>query len=287
VIDASVLLHHIFNEEEFRPKIQYFVNVIRKEEIPCEVLPLTTYEVNKRITEAATEFSKVLSSCRTHTEKIASKSLSELKIDRKLAYVLERAFSETFEDISKKHCRRRRQKTAKIRNARIIEFAVMMEFWNALSGSRLNMEQFFENLKDSLGERYREFCLKQSTLMEEIGASTIDQPHMLQTTKTLANKFSKRCKIRNSNDVNLLCQAVGRMYETDKWCVVVTTDYGDMVKNDSQIRHLTLLTVCDPLYVVYRLDSKLDLALKPKSAATKFKIRFAEFFKPTKPAGVV
>ena len=149
------------------------------------------------------------------------------------------------------------------------------------------MEQLFKNLQDSLGERYKEFSFRQSTLMKEIGAVSIDKSKILETTKELGNIFSKRCRIKNWSDIELLCEAVYRMYKTNRWCAVLTTDYGDMVRNASQIERLTFLAVCDPLYVLYRLDTKLDVALQPKSAAGKFKIHFAKFFKSTKPVGVV
>ena len=163
----------------------------------------------------------------------------------------------------------------------------MEEFWNAFEDPKLNMEQLFKNLKDSLGERYKEFSFRQSTLMKEIGAVNIDKSKILETTKELGNIFSKRCRIRNRSDIELLCEAVCRMYKTNRWCGVSTTDYGDMVRNASQIERLTSLAVCDRLYVLYRLDSKLDVALQPKSAAAKFKIHITEFLKSTKPVGVV
>lgn len=110
VLDASIILHYVFKEERFRPKIEYFTGISKKEKIPCEVLPKTIYEVNKRITEAANEFSKVLISCKRHAEKIARKPLSKLKLNRYSGNILERAFLETFKDISRKYFRRYKQK---------------------------------------------------------------------------------------------------------------------------------------------------------------------------------
>lgn len=286
VIDASIILHHIFNEEEFRSKIEYFLNINRKEKIHCEVLPKTVYEVNKRITEAANEFHRVLTSCKKNAEVIARKPLSKLVLDRNSAHILRKTFTKTFNDISR-YCHQFTIKREKLRRARIVEAAVMMEFFNNFGTKKLNMEQFFQNIKNSFGDIYKQFCLKQSTLMKEIGATAINKSQIPGTSGKLIDIFSTRCRIKNRNDIELLCEAVCRMYKTNKWCAVTTTDYTDMVQKAPKIERLTLLIVTDPLYFLYRLDSKLDWATQPKSAASRVKIRFASFSKSTEPAGIV
>jgi hypothetical protein len=78
------------------------------------------------------------------------------------------------------------------------------------------------------------------------------------------------------------------MYDHDRWAVLLTTDYGDMISKNYDIWKRTLLTVCDPLYFLYRLDSKMDLPhLKPRAVASQYNILFANFFKSKTPFGVV
>jgi len=287
VVDACILLHYIFGEEEFKPKIEFLINVCKSEKILPEILPQTIYEVNKRTTEAAKEFSEVLSNCQQHIQRISKKPLSQLKIDRNSANIIRTAFAKAFEDISRKSFRRYEHKIEKIRKARIIETAIMWDFWDSFGDTALNVEQFFKNIRDKFGQIYKEFCSKQATFMKEMNMAAIDKSRIPETTKELDDMFYKRCRIKNLGDLRLLCEAVSRMYDVDKWCGVLTTDYGDIVQNETQIDRLTLLTVCDPLYFPYHLDSKLDLGLRPKTVAARFGIRFAEFFKSRVPVGVI
>jgi hypothetical protein len=165
-----------------------------------------------------------------------------------------------------------------MRRARIVETTVMLKFWEKLGNSVMNMDDFFKEIKNDFGEDIKAISSKQALLLKEIGATTVDEKKIPETTDYLHLIFSKKCRIKNSCDIELLSQAVSRMYSLDRWGVLLTTDYGDIVSKNDPIWKLTLLTICDPLYFLYKLDNKMDLKLTPKSFAAKYSVLFGKFF---------
>jgi len=286
IIDANIILHYLFDEEEFKAKIKHFIENNKKEKIVCEILPKTVNEITKKIYEATNEFSNLLKRCKAQLGIISRRPLSELQIDRTTGNLLENTFSIIFREISRKNCSPK-QKLTRMRRARIVESTIMIKFWEKLGNSDVTMNDFFESLKTDFGDTVKQIFTKQALLVKEIGATTVDKKTISQTTQKLQLLFSKSCRINNSCDVELLCQAVSRMYDVNRWAILLTTDYGDIVSKSDRIWRCTLLTVCDPLYFLYKLDNKIDLGLTPKSVAAKYKILFAKFFKSKTPFGVV
>lgn len=80
---------------------------------------------------------------------------------------------------------------------------------------------------------------------------------------------------------------MSRMYQINKWCSVVTTDYSDIIKNRVGVDKHTLLICCDPLYFLYHLDKKIDLALNPKDGGAIRKIPYSTFITFPKRIGVI
>lgn len=285
--DSCILLNYIFNEEEFRPKIEYFVGIVM-EGIPCEILPRVNVEITKKLVGASGEYVGTIRKCRDIIQAYCTPILSEVSVSKSTAQHLEYAFSRIFGGISgRTDFRTYGDKMQAISRARVVETSVLLELWEVLnSREKITLSAFFDRLESKFKEKYIEFCDKQSLFMKALNAKPLKEGDIAQTSSQLEELLSK-C-VHNPKDVGLLCEAFGRMYKTAKWCAVVTIDYSDIVKNNATIEELTLLSISDPLYFAYHLDRKIDLALNPKDAAMKLKLNYKEFIKPpTLPVGVV
>jgi len=280
------MLNYIFSEEESRPKIEYFSNMINKG-IACEILPKVNIEIMKRLFRASERFIRIIRSCKVISRSVAKQSLDKIFIVKETAEILELAFSAIFRQISRKYFRTFPEKTATIRRARVVETSVMLEFWSVIERSeKISLSVFLNKLEENFKEKYIEFCDKQSLFMGKLNADLLKNTDILETKKSLAEMLLK-CGVRNYNDVEVLSQAIGRMYKIRKWCTVVTTDYTDIIQNRIVIDRLTQLIVSDPLYFLYHLDKKIDCALNPEDGAKRMKVAYMSFFKAPPDIGVV
>lgn len=286
--DANIILHYVFDEEEFKPKIEYFLDVIKREKIACEILPAINVEITKRLFLASGEYVKTVRRCRLWVGRILQQSLKSIQIRKDFIGIIEEAFTNVMAEIGSWHRHRRKRRINALRRARIVETAIMLEVFSALGQSKqIDLATFFERLEDKFAESYNDFCKKQSLLFKDIDAQVLRQKDILASTQTLRDIISKKCGVRNLKDTDFLCQSVSRMYQTNKWCSVVTTDYGDIIKNRVAIDEHTLLTCCDPLYFLYNLDKKIDLALRPKDGGAIRKIPYSTFIIMPKPTGII
>ena len=286
--DSNVILHFIFEEEEFKLKIKYFLDEITKVGLPCEVLPQVNLEITGRLMAASQEYVKTVRRCRYWVKKNIKKALGSVKVEKRILEIIEKAFMNLYAEIESRYYPRVKQKFEAIRRARVVETSVILEFLNILEESKeFNLYDFFEMLENKFGEKFVEFCDKQSVLMKNINATYIKKTDLLSTTDKLQDVFTKKCGVRNRKDVTLLCQSLSRMYQKNKWCSVVTTDYGDLIKNRFAIDRHTLLIISDPVYFLYHLDKKLDIALNSRDGATKTNIKYTTFINFPKPVGVI
>jgi len=284
--DSNIFLHFIFNEEEFRPKIEYFTKMIEKG-IRCEVLPQVTVEIAKKLFVATDEYGKTVRRCKSLLRRTVGTPLTNVFVNKEMAENIRKVFITIFNEISRKHFPKFQMKVKAIRRARIVETSVMLELWSAITTSqRITIKSFFDKLEDIFRDKYIEFCDKQSLFMKKLNSEPIHEKDLPKTTDKLREMIIK-CGVHNRKDVIVICQAISRMYSTNRWCAVVTTDYGDMIKNQDVIDQITQLTISDPLYFIYRFDKKIDYALHPKQAATKMKIPFSTFTKSPTPTGVI
>lgn len=284
--DANIFLHYIFNEEEFKPKITYFTKMVKKG-IVCEILPQVNREIYKKLLIATEEYSKTMRRCRSLLQKIVGASLAKVLVRKEIAETIEKVFAIIFNEISKKHFPRVKMKTDAIRRARVVETSVMLALWNVVNESQeIPMNSFFDMLENEFKEKYIEFCDKQSLFMKELNSNQINIEDLQETTYDLRDMIIN-CGVRNPKDVVVLCQAISRMYSTNKWSAVVTIDYGDMVRNQSLVEQCTQLIISDPLYFMYHFDKKINIALNPKEGAVRMKIPFSSFIKSFRPVGVV
>ena len=149
------------------------------------------------------------------------------------------------------------------------------------------MQQFFKSVEDAFSQRYNEFCDRKVTFIKELDARSIEPRKLAKASKKLISILQKGCNVAKPTDQILLSQAVCRMYELDRWYAVVSVDYTHMVNQRIAIDKFTLLTVSDPLYLVFHLDKKLDSFLKPKEEADKQGIQYTLFADASKPSYVV
>lgn len=285
IIDANMIIHQLFDEEEFKLKIDYFFETSKKNKIDCELLPKTDIEITKKIYEVTNEFSNLIKKCKGILSSISRNQLENLSLDRHTAILLEKSFLKIFSEASRKNCDPKK-KIIRMRRIRIIENLTMVNFWKEF-GSKKNIKDFFDEMENDFGNMFKQIFHKQAIIMKNIGITSVAKKDIPETTDNLKKLFSKNCRIKNTDDIEFLCQAVSRMYDTDRWGIVISTDYVDIVKKCEGIWQSTFLTVCDPLYFLYKLENKLDLGLHPKKVASKYNVYFGKFFKNKAPIGVI
>jgi len=283
--DSCVILHYIFHEEEFLPKIEFLLDTVA--DVPCEILPQVNTEIAKKLFEATNEFGKTIDEFRKISQSILNLPLDKVIINKKTSELIEEVFKRLFSQISRFHFPTLADKDAALRRTRVIEASLMLSVWNILNKSEtISLDSFLKRLEDGYKNKYIEFCDKQSVFMDRMNAKLLKEADLFETTSSFYNIILK-CGVKNKSDVKVLCQAIGRMYKINKWCAVVTTDYTDIVKNSYLIEKFTLLRISDPLYCIYHLDRRIDLSLKPTDEAAKNGINYKDFFIKPKNIGVV
>lgn len=296
--DTCIIVNYVFKEELFNQKVQFIVEMAKKG-IPCEVLPHVRAEITKKLMETTSNYINNLKACTRQCESLCSLSSDKIMVTRNLAYLLEKAFSLLFKDASWKACTQnmghyigKAAQNIKIiekerTRIRVVENAVMLAFWTEVNhGVSTNLREFMDKLEKSLEETYIAFCDLQSSFMQVTNAVLLTEGDLEETAKGL-EQILQGCNVHNKQDVEMLRQAIGRMYRLNKWCSIVTTDYSDMVNNRELIDKTTMLRVSDPLYFVYHLDRKLDFSLNPKTGAPKLGVKVDTLVKCPPNIGVV
>jgi hypothetical protein len=77
------------------------------------------------------------------------------------------------------------------------------------------------------------------------------------------------------------------MFQENCWGAVVTVDYSDIYHKRDEIYKETLLTVCDPLYLLEHLDNRVQSNIQPQTEAKAVRLPYTEFVAfPTRPAHI-
>jgi hypothetical protein len=285
--DSCTILNFVFDEEEFKPKIDYFRRVVSSG-VSCELLPKVSAEILNKLTITVREFVGILRKCLAYCQQLSKKNLEKIAVTKTKAELLEQAFSKVFVDLRQKGYPSPEIRALTIRRARIVETSVMEEFAQILEKKEsLSLKMIFDRIEMALGARYGEFCKKQSQFMAELKVNSLEENDLFEVENDLNKLFLQSCNVHNPHDRELLCQAFSRMYKTDTWSAVVTTDYSDIVRNRMAIDFKTQLIVSDPLYFAYRLEKKIDFSLHPQNGALKAGVNWRRFIKNPPNIGVV
>jgi hypothetical protein len=273
--DSCVFLNYIFAEEEFRPKIEFLLNVAK---IPCEVLPKISNEVTKKLLDAANDYVTVARKCSDLSSAILNLPLENIYVNKDIAAVFEAAFKEIYADVYRQTTLSLDRKRTIARRIRVIETSILLSLWSIIENENIiSLKQFFDGLEYEFGEKYIEFGDREAEFLTKMNAKKLQSNDILEVEPTF-NLF-RLCGVSNPNDIIVLNEALGRMYKSNKWGAIVSTDINDMVKNKVPIERKTQLIVTDPLYCLFKLDKKIDFAMKPTEAASKCKLDYRAFFK--------
>jgi len=284
--DSSVILDYAFMEKGFKIKVDYLIKDIQSIGITCEILPKVITEITKKLVFAAESYMRILRRCKFLVSKFLGSPLNQVEVEKNIVTIIEKSFSGLIEEIERKRYPQFRQKIKELNVARIIETAVMLELRQTLLESEeISLEDFFNRLEDKFEEKYEEFNNSVNSLFEAIKAEKICKDKIPEPSEKLRKILRKKCEVNELPDVDLLCEAISRMYSTNKWYAIVSTDYG-IVNNREAIDKFTLLTVSDPLYVFFHIDQKVDLALNPIEGAKRQGIPYQMFIKSFIPPGV-
>jgi hypothetical protein len=285
--DSSIILSHVFQEDRFSPKVACFVEDVKRTKITCEILPQVEAEIAKRLSYASQEYIKIVRRCGFVIQRITQQPLEKSTIGKDTLQILEKAFSGIYNKTQATHYPSPADKTNALNAVRIVETALVLKIRVDLEKGSISLKQFFGSAEDLFNQKYNEFCDRKISFIAELNAHPLDERKLTPPSKRLETTLQKNCNVSKPTDVKLLSQAISRMYDLDRWYAVVSIDYTHMVNQRQAIDNSTLLTVSDPLYLVFHLDRKLDRALKPKEEADRLKIPYALFVEKPKPSYVV
>jgi len=277
VPDSSIILNYVFNEEKFKPKIDVFLQDVQRIGITCEILPQIEIEITRKLAYASQEYVKVLRKCRFFIRKLSGRELNTIQIGKETLGILEKAFACIFDEIQKTDYPKYVEKIHALDIARIVETAAVLKLRMELGRSSYSLEDFFTLLEKEFEQKFIDFCNIKASFLKELNAQLIKDKEVIQESEKLRDLLLKKCRITRPPDVKLLCQAITRMYSEDKWYALVSTDYTHLVDKRLEIDQFTLLTVSDPLYLIFHLDEKINIGLKPREVAAQLKIPYLSF----------
>jgi len=287
-LDSSVILDYVFREEGFKIKVDYLIADIKRLGVSCEILPRVIIEITRKSFFAAEQCVKIIRRCRFLVNKLIKAPLNQVKVKKDIALTFEKTFSGIIEEIERKHFPQIGQKIKELNSARIVETAAVLELKRCLLESEdISIEDFFNVLEDKFQKKYEEFNDSINYLFESINARKIKKDEIPKSTEKLRKILRKKCNVNKPPDLELLGEAISRMYSEKKWYGLISTDYTGIVNNKEVIDRFTLLTVADPLYIFFHLDHKVNLALDPVKVAIKRKIPYQTFTETFIPPGVV
>lgn len=281
--DSSIILSHVFGQESHKTKVESFVKDIHQLRIACEVLPQVEREIMRKLSFASGEYVNILNRCRVLMQTITHTELSKLNVDKDIVESIEKAFMGIMAETERRDCKSAVGKVNALDAVRIVETTVMLKIREDLQ-KVISLAQFFNEIEDGFGKKVEEFCQSKMDFIKELGASSVKENELPPKSEKLRELFQKKCAISRPLDVELLCQATGRMYSADQWYAVVSIDYTHMVNNRLMIDQCTLLTVTDPLYFIFHLDRKVNTSLNPSDLAKKRGIPYRSFIDAATPS---
>jgi hypothetical protein len=257
--------------------VDCFLKDIQQIKVPCEILPQVEIEIVKRLFYASQEYIKIVRRCSFLTARIVGQPLEKINIGKEVLKFLEQAFSGMYDETERKHYPSMADKTNALTAVRIVETALILKIREDLEKSNITMKEFFESAENIFKGKYDEFCDRKVSFVRELAAQPVDASKSVRASKRLTDILQKNCNVAKPSDQILLSQAICRMYSLDRWYAVVSTDYSHMINHRLAIDGSTLLTVSDPLYLIFHLDEKIDKALKPRQEAGRLKIPWSSF----------
>jgi hypothetical protein len=132
------------------------------------------------------------------------------------------------------------------------------------SGQKDTMEAVLKRCQDECSKIYTDYYDRFASFVTGIKGRVLKIEEIFEPCQKLHDALSI---VRNPNDMVLLAQATCRMFQENCWGAVVTVDYSDMYHNRDLIYKGTLLTVCDPLYLLVHLDTRVRSNFYPKDEA--------------------
>jgi hypothetical protein len=284
-LDSSVLLHAVFEEPEFSAKISLFEKSAIKHNLPIEVLPKVNHEVTRRMMIGSQEFVYILRDIVSEIESSAGK-IGTITADSKALTLIESAVDQLIVSLRGKFSQDvRRYETAK-EKVRVVETTAVSRLYDELdTANPPTLAELLRKVEDELGESYVKYCDKLTALNRRLRPAYIPKDSFPTVNPQVRANLSLHLK--NSDDIDLLCEATGRMFQLNRRCVLVSLDYTDLVRNKVQIEKETLLRVCDPLYYLAHLEDVMASAISPIAEIKRRGQAYSEIINSPTPAAIV
>jgi hypothetical protein len=179
----------------------------------------------------------------------------------------------------------RRYETAK-EKVRVVETTAVSRLYDEVDTAHPpTLAELFRNVEDELGEAYARYCDKLTALNQRLRPAYIPKGSLPAVNPQVRTNLNLHLK--NSDDIDLLCEATGRMFQLNRRCVLVSLDYTDLVRNKVQIEKETLLRVCDPLYYLSHLEDVMASAITPMDEIKRRGQVYSNIINSPTPAAIV
>jgi hypothetical protein len=286
--DANIPLALIFDETEFSKKIEFFEQSIAKYNLRIEILPKTDDEVTNVINKNCELFAQTLNQIRAEIENSAKTKIDALSAEIKVLQQIEEAIDRTIVDL-RNAIQNPKQREKLVRQTRVVENALVRKLYRALeSGRQESMKNIFKEVQDDCEKAYTDYHDKYGEFRMRFRCPKPLKEEEIFNPLPKLWEVLKRCVPTNLNDVVLLVQGTCRMFQLNCWGAVVTADYTEIFHNRISIFNGTLLTVCDPLYLLHHLDNRIASNLTPQDEAKAKGLIFHLLVNfPAKPAQIV
>ncbi len=284
-LDSSVLLHSVFEEVEFSAKIALFEKSAAKYKLPLEVLPKVHREVTNKMMTGGDQFVYILRDIISEIESSGTKP-ADVKADASALTFIEKAVDRVIASLKVKFLQDNRRYEMAKEKVRVVETTTVSRLYEDVdSTSPPSLGQLFRKVEDELGESYARYCDKLTNLNRKLQPFYVPKDSFpVVNPKVRANLSSF---MKNKDDIDLLCEATGRMFQLNRRCVLVSLDYTDLVRNKAQIEKETLLRVCDPIYYLAHLEEVVATAVSPLDEAKRRGQVYSNFVNSPTPAAIV
>lgn len=286
----------MLDEKEFLKKIEFFVGTVTRYGITVEILPKASGEIDRRLRKTSELAALVLNGFRESIEKAAKAEVTKIAVDTRALNLIEQAMEsmaqDPFSHVPSEFRSRYREPRALYRDAidkiRFVEATLLLELYETLESEKnMFLGELFKKLEDEITALYSSLTDRYDNLKLKLSARPLKSDELLEADARLTQCLSIDCRVMDPDDIDLLREAVCRMFKINCWSAVVSTDYKHMIQNRKLISKYTMLDVCDPLYLLSHLEERIGCGSSPADEAKKKGVTYEKFVKFPMTRGVV
>lgn len=288
--DSNIILERVFVGSKFRNQVNFFCDRCKESETTTIILPKIHREVSDVIRAGAGFFVDAVNQYRKSLRVNIGSSLDQVKVDRRLLADISPLNPQIQKTLGSSLSSARRQmvqqavgdvETALVRK-------IYQETASGTSHTHENLDSLFKDLASQIATTYTVYNDTYASTTKEIRASRVPLDAFYPSGDFVDQMLSVDCGVENERDRAILAEAIGVMFTSNLWTVLVTNDRGDLLSNQKKIEEKSLLTVSNPLYAFEEVLNRTRSGKTPIQAARDRSVDYAQLVRlPQSPLSVV